>query len=74
LRYSRYQTVLAQQCYSTADMSNPTSSSATITESLEFEPELNYLAWKVSVETFASSKATIISSSGLLTDILTDAE
>ncbi len=55
-------------------MSNPSSASVIITESLEFEPELNYLAWKVSVETFASSKATIISSSGLLTDILTDAE
>ena len=55
-------------------MSNPSISSATITESLEFEPELNYLAWKVSVETFASSKATIISPSGLLTDILTDVE
>ncbi len=55
-------------------MFNPSSSSATITESLEFEPELNYLAWKVSVKTFASSKATIMSPSGLLTEILTDAE
>jgi hypothetical protein len=45
-----------------------------ITESLEFEPELNYLSWKVSVENFAASKATIMASSGLLTEILNDSE
>ncbi len=37
---------------------------------LECDPELNYLLWKVSVENFAASKATIIAPTGLLTDIL----
>ena len=55
-------------------MSNTSDATAAITESLEFEPELNYLTWKVGVETFAASKATLISPSGLLTDILTDEE
>ena len=43
-------------------------------ESLEFEPELNYLSWKVGVENLAASKATIMASSGLLTEILNDSE
>ncbi len=47
---------------------------AAITESLEFEPELNYLTWKVSVEKVAASKATIVDPTGLLTEILTDTE
>jgi hypothetical protein len=47
---------------------------STITESLEFESELNYLSWKVSVENFAVSKATIMAPSGLLTEILNDSE
>ncbi len=37
-------------------------------------PELNYLPWKVSVENFAASKATIIAPTGLLTDILSDTQ
>jgi hypothetical protein len=40
--------------------------------SLECDPELNYLPWKVSVENVAASKATIIAQTGLLTDILSD--
>ncbi len=40
--------------------------------SLECDPELNYLPWKVSVENFAASKATIITQTGLLTDILSN--
>ena len=47
---------------------------AAITESLEFEPELNYLTWKVSVENLAASKATIVDPTGLLSEILTDTE
>ncbi len=42
--------------------------------SLECDPELNYLPWKVSVENFAASKATIIAPTGLLTDILSDTQ
>ncbi len=45
-----------------------------ITDSLEFEPELNYLTWKVSVENFAASKATIMEPTGLLSEILSDTE
>ena len=46
----------------------------TIDISLEVDPELNYLPWKVSVENFTASKATVIAPSGLLTDILTDVQ
>ena len=46
----------------------------TIDITMEVDPELNYLPWKVSVENFAASKATVIAPSGLLTDILTDVQ
>ena len=44
----------------------------TIDITMEVDPELTYLPWKVSVENFAASKAIVIAPSGLLTDILTD--
>jgi hypothetical protein len=46
--------------------------SKTIDISLECDPELNYLPWRVSVENFVASKATVIAPTGLLTDILSD--
>jgi hypothetical protein len=45
-----------------------------IDTSLEHDPELNYLPWKVSVENVAANKATIIAPTGLLTDILSDSQ
>ena len=42
--------------------------------SLEIEPELVFFTWKVQVQNLASSKATIVDVSGLLTLVLDDGE
>jgi hypothetical protein len=42
--------------------------------SLEIEPELSFFTWKVQVQNLASSKATIVDTSGLLTLVLDDGE
>ena len=55
-------------------MSSSDDNNKSIDTSLEHEPELNYLPWKVSVENFAANKATIITPTGLLTDILSDSQ
>jgi hypothetical protein len=51
-----------------------TESSSDINVSLECEPALNYLPWRVSVENDVANKATIIAPTGLLTDILSDTQ
>ncbi len=49
-------------------MSSSDDNNKSIDTSLEHDPELNYLPWKVSVENFVANKATIITPTGLLTD------
>ena len=51
-----------------------TESNSDINVTLECEPALNYLPWRVSVENHAANKATIIAPTGLLTDILSDTQ
>ena len=47
-------------------------SNSDINVTLECEPALNYLPWRISVESHAANKAIIIAPTGLLTDILSD--
>jgi hypothetical protein len=55
-------------------MSTTEDTTTDTTVSLENEPELNYLPWRVSVENSAASRATLIAPTGLHTDILSDAQ
>ena len=46
----------------------------TIAITLDEDPAINFFAWKLSVEDVASGAATLITPTGLLTTIMTDAE
>ncbi len=45
-----------------------------ISVNLENEAELNILSWRLEVQAIASSLATIVTPTGLLTQVLTDQE
>ena len=46
----------------------------TIATTLDEDPAINFFAWKLSVEDVASGAATLITPTGLLTTIMTDAD